>query len=843
MAESRAAPGIPPPATRSAGRRPRDRGGQNREDGWDIPPRTRILLPPVGRLLKNINHGARVVRLLVVQMRRRFQGFFSQHGEWSLMAVAWAIAFWLLVTPVMTYPFRVNWDETFYLAQATSIAFDLDYDIANDLFSTNLPAWSPKGEHPASIAFQLHHGLDGRIQSHFPIGSALVWMPAMIVIRLAGPESGAATYAQAKIVPRFDGRSRLWLSLWSALLGAVTVWGGHILVRRLGFTRRAAAVAATVAFVLTPLAFWTFRSPGHSHLASAVAVTGLGLAAVAYHRRPSVTGATWIGLTGGLVYVVRWADACYLVLGLAAWIGVAWREWRSSRTALRRAGIHAVTGLAGFSALALFQWTFWKLSLGHWLTVPQGENFVHWGAPLWAILLWRSDNAFVQWTPAAWIAVPGLLLWVRRRPAVALVAVLSGVSAVYLAAVAADPQGGWSFGSRRLTSLYPVVAAGVAEFVRVTHLERSRWLCFAVVLLSVFSGIFMIRLRETGITDLVAGLHDQGLWLGGRTGEALELTIRSDLLQAVREAWDSERAMMLAAAVLFSELVLITAFVWVARWMRKGRRLAALFILIILGGLLALHLVMIGTNGRDDTGARSKLVHMRDAARSADWSRARALHADLLDTPRFLLQASLMAANEATRQGRFDLASEILAVALERVAPGSFPTLERAANEFQHRRALETLAAKSSRHTGAEHRARPFSDVSSPGVTRESPTSPPPTGVFNVTVNKKDFRSGDTLILTARVSPEVIPRAVDVYVGVLLPDGGLLFLEADRSLTRENQPLFTGLTMVPFEREIFRYTFRGGEPEGEYSWLAAVTEAHTATVVGETGRVPFNFRR
>ncbi|MBI2876816.1 MAG: SBBP repeat-containing protein [Candidatus Tectomicrobia bacterium] len=108
-------------------------------------------------------------------------------------------------------------------------------------------------------------------------------------------------------------------------------------------------------------------------------------------------------------------------------------------------------------------------------------------------------------------------------------------------------------------------------------------------------------------------------------------------------------------------------------------------------------------------------------------------------------------------------------------------------------------------------------------------------------LNQTAFRQGDTLILTATITPGDVPQTVDVYVAVLLPDGGLLFLQGDGSFTRDIRPIVASWTVAPYDGEVFRYTFGGGEPPGDYAWLAAFAEPGTLDFIMPIAEVPFRF--
>ena len=108
-------------------------------------------------------------------------------------------------------------------------------------------------------------------------------------------------------------------------------------------------------------------------------------------------------------------------------------------------------------------------------------------------------------------------------------------------------------------------------------------------------------------------------------------------------------------------------------------------------------------------------------------------------------------------------------------------------------------------------------------------------------VNDSRLTPGDTLTLTATITPESTPMVVDLYVALQFPDQTLRFLQTDGSLTPEVRPFFASWTVAPFRGEVFRDTFSGGELPGNYVWLAVFTEPETGMFVGTIAQASFTF--
>ncbi|MBI2875893.1 MAG: PQQ-binding-like beta-propeller repeat protein [Candidatus Tectomicrobia bacterium] len=110
---------------------------------------------------------------------------------------------------------------------------------------------------------------------------------------------------------------------------------------------------------------------------------------------------------------------------------------------------------------------------------------------------------------------------------------------------------------------------------------------------------------------------------------------------------------------------------------------------------------------------------------------------------------------------------------------------------------------------------------------------------LTLSLNQPTFYPGDPLALTATLDAEEKPQIVDVYVAIEFPDRSRLFLQADGSFTREIRPLVANWSTTPYHGEIFHYTIGHGEPLGSYTWLGALTEAGTSTILGNIAKAPF----
>lgn len=111
---------------------------------------------------------------------------------------------------------------------------------------------------------------------------------------------------------------------------------------------------------------------------------------------------------------------------------------------------------------------------------------------------------------------------------------------------------------------------------------------------------------------------------------------------------------------------------------------------------------------------------------------------------------------------------------------------------------------------------------------------------FVLGLNAAAYAAGRTITLGAAVAPD-LPRTVDVYVALQFPDGSLLFLQGDGSLTGATLPIVAGWSVAAFSGQLFSHTFAGTEPTGAYTWLAGTAQPGTLTFIGPIVEVPFTF--
>ncbi len=90
--------------------------------------------------------------------------------------------------------------------------------------------------------------------------------------------------------------------------------------------------------------------------------------------------------------------------------------------------------------------------------------------------------------------------------------------------------------------------------------------------------------------------------------------------------------------------------------------------------------------------------------------------------------------------------------------------------------------------------------------------------VLSLQLNQSVYGVGETMTVTAKLSPGSPSEPVDAYVVVQLPTGQFLSLQLGGSIVPGIVPIARGIVPLAYEAALVSYTFSGIEPPGAYTW-------------------------
>jgi hypothetical protein len=324
------------------------------------------------------------------------------------------------------------------------------------------PLGTGLGADGLSYLGQLHGALvEGRLdrQAGVEPGVALLMAPFFLLGRLLEwLTQGAGT--AAPLSSAYHGSLRLGAAAW-ALVAA-------LLARRACsrvFAPALCGVCVAGLWLASPLLHYSTMEPAMAHAPGAAAASLVFLLWLKAREEPA-RARTWLALAvaGGLLVSIQRYDA-YLLLPPALTGGVELaRRWRSGRLSPRQV---LAGGLLALGALLLGLLPLVAVAASTSELFLVDARFVasrllaDWRAPHVGGLLFSSNGGLLAWTPVAWLSLAGLALMLRRERWLGLQLLATLALGVYLLASTPTWSAGWSFGARRLTEAYPLLALGL----------------------------------------------------------------------------------------------------------------------------------------------------------------------------------------------------------------------------------------------------------------------------------------------------------------------------------------------------------------------------------------------
>ena len=383
------------------------------------------------------------------------KGSASLPYEYRVCAVVFFVAFILLFSI-----WQDNYiDDVFYYYYLSSLFFDGDVDILNDYFISN----------NTYLIFDttfMGIGPKGLLTNYFAMGSAVLWFPFFLVVRIAALiVSSIYPFPLSWVSDRYSYPYRAAISFATLAYGFMTLLMLYELCRMF-FKRRISLWAALGAVFASPVPGYIYHFSSMSHALSAFSVTLLIYMTLRHRHFASLKDYIIIGSVGALATLTRWQNLIFFIIPLWFLFPHLMRVYRIDRQRFTRDVRYTVLMLLSMFALFSIQMFYWYAQLGNLLTVPQGKGFLKWLQPhVWNVLF-SGWHGLYYCHPLLLFATIGLFLFLLRRRLryLALVFIICFIGMTYINAIAYDWFAGNSFGARRFSSLVPVFALGMGSF-------------------------------------------------------------------------------------------------------------------------------------------------------------------------------------------------------------------------------------------------------------------------------------------------------------------------------------------------------------------------------------------
>jgi hypothetical protein len=389
-------------------------------------------------------------------------------------------------------------DGLAYFMWLQSVARDYDLDLGNQVTQFG-----------ALNSYQVFFNeKTGQYASVFPYGSAFLYLPtywlASAANRLPLFHVNDAYFLQHQGATfPYSFFLMLGTNLFT-LLAAVLAYFSALKLSSSG----ASLLSAVALFLSTPLLYYATIEPYMSHACGTMLLTLVIYLLVRY--RQSSPAWFFMGLSLGVAFLVRWQLAlCAVPIGLLA---LATPDWRK-----------LLLLVAGFVVLGWhLPFTWWRMYGTPWV-VPaaiQGQQEFLSGPIYVREVLLSPQRGLILWSPLVLLALVGLGLLFRKHPGLSLTLGLMIVLQVLMNASLYDWGGGWAYGMRRMTELYPVWVIGLATLLHAaqsasrttTWGKWARWTTVSLVLLGVLFGFLLLTSHLNYVNTNLAHPEGGPLW-------------------------------------------------------------------------------------------------------------------------------------------------------------------------------------------------------------------------------------------------------------------------------------------------------------------------------------------
>lgn len=370
----------------------------------------------------------------------------------------------------------IGCDGPYYYSYMRSFILDGDFNIDNDinLYNSRMPVGDPS-RRPTDIYY-------------FSIGPGLLWSPFFVVghllnLAVNGLEIPIKTDGYSYIEEAFVCIS----SILYSLLGLVLIFK----LLKQYCSKGIAFFSSLVLYFGTPAFYYALFEPSMSHsleLFTTSLLLYLLIGAKGEKRN-------WfaIGITMGLVTIVRWQN---IIFGLACLL-VLYKDTvteKNKKAATKIFLKKCFIACFGFLPIVFSQMYFWKLTLGSYFLIPQGNGFLNFVNPHILGVLFSTKNGLYLWSPVT-LGVFGLYYLKDKKLASILFAIF--LIDVYVCSTVQDWWGGAGFGPRRLIGNVPIFALGLALILqRIMESNiKVRFFKVVVIMFVLWTMAFMVQFR------------------------------------------------------------------------------------------------------------------------------------------------------------------------------------------------------------------------------------------------------------------------------------------------------------------------------------------------------------
>jgi hypothetical protein len=426
----------------------------------------------------------------------RFSALFPAKAYFSRIdkGLLFLIIIFLLLIPAIT-PRIYSADEIQYFVYLRSLWMDKDLHFENEY--KHFAARNPEAYQDFEKAFLIRRTATGRPPNFAPIGCSILWSPFFGCAHLYVMASNALGSQIAA-----DGFSKPYIvavTFGSTFLGFIGIILLYFLCRRY-FNRFDSLWALTTIWLSSSLFFYLYIEPPMSHSCSFFIVSLFIFLWFSAYGERSMKGWFFLGIVGGLMYLVREQNGLFLILpfieGMESYIGRLRRKtWQGTVNLLGRHLLFVVV----FLLTVLPQFMTYKVLNGIYRPAEFVTSHINLKTPAILGLLFSSYHGFISWTPIALLGIIGLILLFKKDKKLALIFSLAFILQLYISASYSTWWAGASYGARRMINILPLLAVGLGALSERLRPKVTSKGLVAIALLFIVWNFFFIIQYSTGM--------------------------------------------------------------------------------------------------------------------------------------------------------------------------------------------------------------------------------------------------------------------------------------------------------------------------------------------------------
>lgn len=340
---------------------------------------------------------------------------------------------YIFLSPYYLFP-----DGQGYFSYLPSLFYDGDIDFYNEFINMRIPV-------PPALTQA------GYISNIWSVGTSLLWSPFYIL---------AKVFAPAGVSP-YSGWFWQWTNLGTIFYGIITYLLLVMICKELNLKSKHIWVVPALAFIGTPMFFYTFSIMSTAHGVSAFACAlFIWYWFFSLNQYKKKGRYFLLGLLSGFSAMIRPQEAIFSIVVLSELVFRVIKREGDLKSVIKYLGLFCLGGIIGVSP----QIILWKFVYGSFFAAPAGFN-LSWKYFDIHSVLFSSYHGILMWTPVYLLAFAGLVYGIFRRPEVFTGLTLALAAQVVVNACCVAYWEGFSFGLRQMTSSLPLAAIGLYELL------------------------------------------------------------------------------------------------------------------------------------------------------------------------------------------------------------------------------------------------------------------------------------------------------------------------------------------------------------------------------------------